>query len=67
MRIVYWQTTLMKYNYLFLLKIRKDVAKFVVCCSHDWHFKGYMQKNQFSPDHILKIGQVGISFKVLEL
>ena len=26
---------------LFLSKIRKDVAKFVVCCSRDWHFKGY--------------------------
>ena len=21
-------------------KIRKDVAKFVVCCSRDWRFKG---------------------------
>ena len=32
MRIVCWQT-------LFLLKIEKDVAKFVVCCSRDWCFK----------------------------
>ena len=29
----------MKYRTLFL-KIRKDVAKFVVCCSCDWRFKG---------------------------
>ena len=25
--------------YLNLSKIGKDVAKFVVCCSRDWHFK----------------------------
>ena len=31
----------MKYHTLFLLKISKDVAKFVICCSRDWHFKGY--------------------------
>ena len=31
---------IMKYHALFLLKTRKDVAKFVVCCSRDWHFKG---------------------------
>ena len=30
----------MIYNTLFLLTIRKDVAKFVVCCSRDWLFKG---------------------------
>ena len=36
MRIVCWQTILMKYHTLFLLRIRKDVAKFVVCCSRDW-------------------------------
>ena len=30
MRIVCWQTILMKYHTLFLSKIRKDVAKFVV-------------------------------------
>ena len=35
-----WQTILMKYRSLFLLKIRKDVAKFVVCCSGDWRIKG---------------------------
>ena len=30
----------MKYHTLFLSKTRKDVAKFVVCCSRDWRFKG---------------------------
>ena len=38
-RIVCWQTILMKYHTLFLSKARKDVTKFVVCCSHDWRFK----------------------------
>ena len=27
-------------SYLILSKIRKDVAKFVVCCSREWRFKG---------------------------
>ena len=40
MRIACWQTILMKYHTLFFWKIRKDVAKFVVCCSGDWHLKG---------------------------
>ena len=31
----------MKYHTLFLSKTRKDVSKFVVCCSLDWRFKGY--------------------------
>ena len=39
MRIVCWQTILMKCHSLFLMKIRKDVTKFVVCCSSDWRFK----------------------------
>ena len=26
-------------SYLFFSKTRKDVAKFVVCCSRDWRFK----------------------------
>ena len=30
----------MKYHTLVFSKIREDVAKFVVCCSHDWRFKG---------------------------
>ena len=29
---------LKKYHSFFVSKIRKDVAKFVVCCSHDWSF-----------------------------
>ena len=41
MRIVCGQTILMKCHTLFFAKIRKDVAKFVVCCSRDWRFKGY--------------------------
>ena len=36
------QTILMKYHTLFLSKIGKDVAKFVVCCSRDWRFKGFL-------------------------
>ena len=40
MKIVCWQTISMKYHSLFLSKIRKDVAKFVVCYSRDWLFKG---------------------------
>ena len=35
-----WQTILMKYHTLFLSNTRKDVAKFIVCCSRDWRFKG---------------------------
>ena len=30
----------MKYHSLFGSKIRKDITKFVVCCSCDWRFKG---------------------------
>ena len=29
-------------SYLILSKTRKDVAKFVVCCSCDWRFKGLL-------------------------
>ena len=36
MRIVCWQTILMKYHTFFL--IGKDITKFVVCCSCDWRF-----------------------------
>ena len=32
---VTWQTILMKYHTFFFSKIRKDIAKFVVCCSRD--------------------------------
>ena len=38
------QTILMKYHTLFFSKIEKeiekDVAKFDICCSRDWLFKG---------------------------
>ena len=34
------QTILMKYNTLLLSKTKKNVAKFVVCWSRDWRFKG---------------------------
>ena len=40
MKIVCWQTILMKYHTLFFSKIGKDVEKFVVCCSRDWRLKG---------------------------
>ena len=30
----------LKYHPLFILKIRKDVAQIVFCCSRDWRFKG---------------------------
>ena len=41
MRIVCWQTILMKYHTLFFSKIREDVAKFGVCCSRDWQRPNY--------------------------
>ena len=46
----------MIYHTLFLLKIRKDVAKFVVCCIRDWCFKGYVVFitslwEQMTPEH----------------
>ena len=28
-------------SYLILSRTRKDIQKFVVCCSCDWRFKGY--------------------------
>ena len=40
MRIVCWQTILMKYHTLFFSKIKKDLTKFVVWFSRDWRFKG---------------------------
>ena len=27
-------------SYLILVENTENVAKFVVCCSRDWHFKG---------------------------
>ena len=41
MRIVCFQTILMKYHTLFLSKIRKEVTIFVVYCSRIWRLKGY--------------------------
>ena len=40
MRIVCWQTIIMKYHALFFSKIKKGVTKFAVCCSREWRFKG---------------------------
>ena len=45
MRIVCKEVILMKYHALFLCKIKKDIIKFVICCSRDWHFKGYVHKD----------------------
>ena len=27
-------------SYLISIQIKKDVTKFVICCSRDWRFKG---------------------------
>ena len=48
----------MKYHTLFYSKIRKDVAKFVVCCSRDWLIIRspillYMSKRELMLTHIL--------------
>ena len=48
MRIVCWQTILMKHHTLFFSKIGKDVAKFAVCCSRDWRFKGKLIMHNIS-------------------
>ena len=37
--MVFHETILMKYHALFFSKIRKNEAKFVVCCSCDWRYK----------------------------
>ena len=41
MRIVCWQTILMKYYTLFVSKIKNGVAEIAICCSRDWRFKGW--------------------------
>ena len=33
-------------SYLIFSKIKKDVTKFVFCCSHDWRFKDYIGFSQ---------------------
>ena len=56
MRIVCWQTILMIYHTLFYSKIRKDVAKSVVCCSRDWRFKSLLSTladNKFIPSSFI--------------
>ena len=35
-------------SYLIFSKIGKDVARFVVCCSRDWCFKGLIKKLEAS-------------------
>ena len=35
-------------SYLIFSKIRKDAAKFVVCCSRDWRFKGCKYYGKYS-------------------
>ena len=48
MRIVCWQTILMKYRTLFFFLIWKDVAKFAICCScNNATFCG-MKENPFA-------------------
>ena len=44
-------TILMKYHSLILSKIRKDVAKFVVCCSGDWRLKGSIFFTRIDPEN----------------
>ena len=51
MRIVYWQTILMEFHTFFYSKIKKDVTKFVVCCSRDWRFN-----NEIAPLDWLETG-----------
>ena len=48
MRIVCWQTILINYQTLFISKIEKDVAKFVVCCSRNWGFNTFTAKRDCS-------------------
>ena len=55
MRIVCWQTILLKYHSLFFSKIRKDVGKFVVCCSCDWRFKGSVPKSHELAHFLLEL------------
>ena len=54
MRIICWQTILMKYHTLFFSKVWKDVAKFVVCCSRDWRF-GRKLAHLLSPKNVIKM------------
>ena len=55
MSTVCWQTILKKYHTFFFSKISKDVAKYIVCCSCDWRFKGlpFSDQRNFSYSYIL--------------
>ena len=65
MRIVCWQTILMIYHTLFLLKIRENVAKFVVCCSRDWRFNGMQPRQYFlSWKRLLFIAYIQVHFRL---
>ena len=58
-----WQTILVKYHTLFLLKTGKDVLNFVVCCSRDWRFlKGLKETSvhmrQVPKSHVMAIHRI---------
>ena len=44
----------MKYHTLFILKIRENVAKFVVCCSHVLSFRKCQSPQKFIFKYIVK-------------
>ena len=39
-------------SYLIFSKIGKNDSKFVVCCSHDWRFKGCYDTSQEKQDFV---------------
>ena len=47
-------------------KIRKDVSKFVLCCSRDWRFKSHERHDtkmiQLTQPHCLKLTVVMINY-----
>ena len=47
-------------SYLIFLKIWEDVAKFVVCCSRDWRFKGYLCMHSYPSETIYESGEGGV-------
>ena len=52
-------------NTLFLSKIRKDVAKFVICCSRHWRFN--LRVNPFKADKNFKFYQLDQSISILSV
>ena len=40
---------------IFFLKTKRIVAKFVICCSRDWCFKGYYTKYDIEQKKILSV------------